>query len=161
MPPIRDKLYQLAFKIAQSGLIVFAFIFRPATKGVNIAVWQGDRLLIIKNSYYHKYTVPGGYVKPGENPRAAAIRELAEEVGIRVEPDQLKFVQDYRFKSNYKRETVSLFKLQLKTLPQIRIDNREVIWAGFLSPEEALARSLSLPARQYLTSIEKCIPPSL
>ncbi len=31
---------------------------------------------------------PGGHVEPGETPRRAIIRELAEELGIAVEPTQ-------------------------------------------------------------------------
>jgi len=148
--PIPDKYYQLFYRVAQAGMIAFAFVFRPATKGVNLAVWREGEILIIKNSYYHKHTLPGGYVKPGEAPGPAAVRELEEEVGLHVSPGRLKRFRAYRFKSHYKRETVTLFELHLKTAPTIRVDNREVIWAGFLSPTEALSLNLAMPVRRYL-----------
>ncbi len=37
----------------------------------------------------------GGHVDPGEEPDAAAYRELAEETGIRVEPPGLELWQEY------------------------------------------------------------------
>ena len=115
MPPLPDKLYRLFYKVAQGGLIAFAFVFRPATRGVNIAVWQDGKILIIKNSYYHKYTLPGGYVKSGEKSRIAAVRELREEAGLATVPNRLRHVGPYRFQSLYKRETVDVFELILKT----------------------------------------------
>lgn len=150
MLSIPDQLYQLFYKIAQAGLVAFAFVFRPATKGVNIAVWQDGKILIIQNAYQKKYTVPGGYVKPGEDHRATAVRELEEEVGLTAWPNQMRHAKMIRYQDQYKRETVHLFELHAEKPVSINIDNREVIWAGFLSPEEALALNLTIPVREYL-----------
>ncbi|MEZ0094682.1 NUDIX hydrolase [Streptacidiphilus sp. EB129] len=35
------------------------------------------------------WEVPGGHLDPGERPVAAAVRELAEETGLRLQPSQL------------------------------------------------------------------------
>lgn len=38
------------------------------------------------------YMFPGGHVEEGEMPLAAAVRELKEELGITVQPDNLTFL---------------------------------------------------------------------
>jgi len=39
-------------------------------------------VLLVDPSYKQDFEVPGGYVEPGESPRAACIREVHEELGI-------------------------------------------------------------------------------
>ncbi|WP_281260525.1 NUDIX domain-containing protein [Pseudosporangium ferrugineum] len=42
------------------------------------------RILLVKPSYKDGWEIPGGYVEPGESPRAACIREIEEEIGLSV-----------------------------------------------------------------------------
>ena len=44
-----------------------------------------------------------------------------------------------------------IFELHCKEEPAVRVDGREVIWAGFLPPEQALAWGLVSPVRRYLS----------
>jgi 8-oxo-dGTP pyrophosphatase MutT (NUDIX family) len=50
------------------------------------------RVLVVKAHYKHYWSFPGGVVDAGETPRLAAVRETAEEVGLLVDADALKFV---------------------------------------------------------------------
>ena len=42
------------------------------------------RILLVKPGYKDGWEIPGGYVEPGESPRAACNREIAEEIGLSV-----------------------------------------------------------------------------
>jgi 8-oxo-dGTP pyrophosphatase MutT (NUDIX family) len=42
-------------------------------------------LLLVQHTYRHRWGVPGGLLEKGEDPRAAARREVFEETGIRIE----------------------------------------------------------------------------
>lgn len=148
-----NKLIHWVYKLTYAGAIVFSFVFRPAVRGVNVAIWRKGELLLVINSYRKVYTLPGGYVKSGENPKAAAVRELEEEIGLRPYPNQLKHVRQCTFTADYKRETVDIFDMTLDKNAYIAIDNREVVWAGFMPPAKALSKKLSLPARQYLDDL--------
>ena len=47
------------------------------------------RVLLVKPTYKDGWDIPGGYVEPGETPREACEREVAEELGIRPKIGQL------------------------------------------------------------------------
>ena len=55
---------------------------------VGVAVFREDRLLLVRRvgePGRGRWTVPGGYLDIGEDPRAAAAREVAEEAAVEVE----------------------------------------------------------------------------
>ncbi|MEV5211652.1 NUDIX hydrolase [Micromonospora sp. NPDC053740] len=39
-------------------------------------------VLLVRPSYKNHWDIPGGYVEPGESPRAACVREIEEELGL-------------------------------------------------------------------------------
>jgi 8-oxo-dGTP diphosphatase len=43
-----------------------------------------DRVLLVHPTYKDHWDIPGGYVEPGESPRAACIREIQEELGLSI-----------------------------------------------------------------------------
>ncbi|MFI6823241.1 NUDIX domain-containing protein [Micromonospora sp. NPDC050187] len=45
---------------------------------------EEGRVLMVKPSYKDFWDIPGGYVEPGESPRAACVREMEEELGLRT-----------------------------------------------------------------------------
>lgn len=56
-------------------------------EGRVLMVWERDR---------ECWELPGGGIEPGESPRAAAVRELWEETGQRVAPEELRFAAHTR-----------------------------------------------------------------
>jgi ADP-ribose pyrophosphatase YjhB (NUDIX family) len=45
------------------------------------------RLVMVERDDGHGWALPGGYVDPGETPAAAAVRELGEETGLLLYPE--------------------------------------------------------------------------
>ena len=145
-----DSAYQLAFNIAYRLHLAWTFLFRPESHGVWVAAWFEGNLLLIKNSYRQSLTLPGGGLERGETRPAAAMRELREEVGIRARPEELRFWGQYQSTVEYKLDHINVYEIQLSHLPDIQLDNREVSWGQFCSPEQARHIELFPALRSYL-----------
>ena len=150
MSDLIDKLFRIFYVVAYRVLLCLWYILKPTTRGVYIAVWNNRKILIIKNSYRKTYTCPSGGIKQHEKGRAAAVRELREEVGLSVEPDRLRFAGEYTCRNEFKQDTVSFFEIRFPVQPPVKKDNREVIWAKFMDVEKAMELPLSPLLEAYL-----------
>jgi len=128
------------------------FFTRPTVYGVYIAVWHQEELLIIKNSYKRRFTIPCGRIKRGEDSAEAAVRELKEEVGIEVEKSRLKPIGEYTAKHNYARDVGKFFEIEMTELPAVCVDNREVVLAQFMSLDRVLKLKLNPTLAAWLNS---------
>jgi ADP-ribose pyrophosphatase YjhB (NUDIX family) len=55
------------------------------TVGAICMIEHDGRLLLVRQSYRKRWGVPGGLLQRGETARAAAVREVREEVGLAIE----------------------------------------------------------------------------
>jgi len=58
------------------------------------ALFDGDRILLVREASDGKWTLPGGWADPLDRPRAAVEREFAEEAGLAVRAVRLAAVWD-------------------------------------------------------------------
>jgi len=147
---LMDPLARVAFRGAYSLARVYWFARRPLTQGACVAVWQGQRVLLILNSYKRTFTLPGGNRHAGEPWPTAAARELREEVGVLVEPSWLHEVFETTSTDEYKRDHVYFFEWEVAVEPEVHVDRREVTWGAFVDAAEALKLPLAPVVRAYL-----------
>ena len=145
-----DALWRLAYRVAFRFQLVYWRIRRPRITGAYVAVWRGDELLCIRNSYRRRYSLPAGGLARGEQPIDAAIRELREEVALEARPDELHFFGEIVSHAGNAEDHAHFYELRRDGELDFRVDGREVVWAGFLSPREALDRGVVDVVRQYL-----------
>ncbi len=63
---------------------------------VRMAVFEQDRILLVRERADGLWAMPGGYVDVGDTPAEAAVRETWEEAGVRVRTSRLVGVFDRR-----------------------------------------------------------------
>jgi 8-oxo-dGTP pyrophosphatase MutT (NUDIX family) len=112
--------------------------------GITVAVWVGERVLLVQHSYKPGLRLPGGSVRSGEDHCLAAARELQEEVGLAVPLNDLHLVCPFQntYGTNY------LYEIELTVEPKLTVDRREIISACFAPIEMARDRNQRL--RSYL-----------
>jgi len=145
-----DRSWRAALFVGFRLRLVMWYWTRPVVRGAHVAVWHGERVLLIRNSYRKHYSFPAGGVKRGERPIEAAARELREEVGIAVPPETLRYAGELVEASRYAEDHAHFYELRFDEEPALRIDRREVVWARFLPVDEAAGHSLVRVVRRYL-----------
>ena len=152
MRTIMDRFWRLAYRVGFRAARLWWRVRRPDHDGAVVAIWlDDDRILAVQQSYRSNLSWPGGGIRRGEEPREAARRELREELGLEVRPDDLVLARETVVEWDIRREHVRVFELRLHGEPVLRIDNREVVAARFVEPQVLLAEPVLPPfIRTYL-----------
>jgi 8-oxo-dGTP diphosphatase len=145
-----DACCRLGYRLAFAGLRVWWWLRRPDATGAVVALWSGDSLLLVRTSYRRRWELPGGGVRAGESPLAAALREAREEVGIALDPARLKppLVIDYRFEHRHDR--VHLYESELVPGVAPKVDRREIVAARYFDRFERPRVRVTPLVRRYL-----------
>ena len=116
-------------------------LLRQRTRGVKVMLFNpAGELLLVRNSYGNTdaWVLPGGGIRPWEEPIAAARREVREELG--VEADKLNFVAAYRSSDEGKSDSIDLFTAQCAA--PVKSGNFEIAETRYF-PANALPDNIS------------------
>jgi ADP-ribose pyrophosphatase YjhB (NUDIX family) len=122
--PVTLTLRRLGYRFAYRVLQVFWFIARPPKQGVKCLVTCRDRVLLVRHTYGNRaWDVPGGAIKRGELPLAAARREMGEELGL----SGVEWIDigEIRGNVNHRRDTIHCFRAEMCE-PSLTIDRGEL-----------------------------------
>ncbi len=145
-----NALARLGYRIAYLAARGWWFIRRPRTFGSVVAVWCDGELLLVRTSYRAQYSLPGGFVRPGETALDAALREVEEELHLQLSPETLTLRWHGLTAFEHRRDTTTIWEIVLDQRPSFHVDGREVIWAGWRTAAQARSLPVSPPVRAYL-----------
>ncbi|MGA7781683.1 MAG: NUDIX hydrolase [Paraburkholderia sp.] len=144
-----DSVWRLVLRLGFRLARIWWSLRRPHHEGALVAIYVGQGLLLVRSSYRAEWNFPGGSVHPGETPEEAAQREMDEEIGLSSHPlvaaGSASGIWDGR------RDRVHFFELHLDQLPDLRLDNREIIGAQLVSPEELDGMAVTEAVAAYLS----------
>lgn len=101
---------------------------------------DAGRLLLVRKHGTTKFMQPGGKLEPGETFAAAAVRELEEELGIRVDESGLTDLGRWYGAAANEADTfidAGIFSCSVRQAPVAAAEIEEVLW---LHPDEASTR---------------------
>lgn len=132
----------------------------PAHLGANcILTWDG-RLLLERRRDSDTWGLVGGGVKKWETPEQAMVREIWEELGLRIRPERLRKRKVYGEPGRIAafqdgsvwRMVIVVYELELDTEPAIRI-SAESKEARFFTKDEV--KNLEIPVT-HSDIVEEC-----
>lgn len=126
---LTDRLYRVLYRCGYRAMRLWWRVSPPGHTGVAVLIFHQGRVLAVRHSYRQGLGIPGGRMDPGEVPEQAAIREIREELGLDLSNAGLVYLQHVR--------NTHYYRAVLDREPVIRIDNREIIEAIFLTPAQA------------------------
>ena len=107
------KFLNLPLRLVFSGMNrlrkAIWYFTRPESFGAHAFAFTPARaIILVKLRYARGWRLPGGGVKAGEDPGAAVLRELAEEIGMTAHGD-VRLASELQDRADFKRDTSSLF----------------------------------------------------
>jgi 8-oxo-dGTP diphosphatase len=147
--PIR----RLGYRGAYTGLRLYWFLRHPGTAGVKCVLTDGDLILLVRHSYGPRgWDLPGGALRSGEPPEAAARREMNEELGIAIH--DLFDLGEVLVHAEHRHDRVHFFTAELRA-PKLSLDPGELVAADWF-PRGDLPSELG----RYARSIIATLPPA-
>lgn len=143
--PLPRPLARFVFRAAARGIALYNRAFHPRVRGAGVFVRHGDRILLVRSTYQSWWGLPGGRVDRGEEPIAAAARELREETALNVAPEALTHLGDLELDHNNIHDHVSFFELRCEREPSVSCDGVEIAELRWANEEELRALKLWPP----------------
>jgi ADP-ribose pyrophosphatase YjhB (NUDIX family) len=141
------------YRIAYGLLRVAWFLTRPHTRGVKCVVCCGGEVALVRHTYGRRHwELPGGFVRPWEEPVRAAHRELFEELGLR----ELKLTElgTIELRLDYKHDTLFGFSTLVDN-KFLEVRSAEIAEAGWFAIDalprpagDSVARIVELERRR-------------
>lgn len=139
------RLVRVAMTALQKLRRAWWFVAQPTTRGVQAAAFtQAGKVVLVRHSYAPGWRLPGGGVKRGETPEAAALRELKEEIGL-SSWREIRHVLDFEHRPDFRRGTGTLFRLDdVRYAPRRSLEIEET---GEFDPADLPAEATGLTRR--------------
>lgn len=105
-------------------------------------VRDDGRVLTVRKRGTQRYMLPGGKPEPGERPIDTAVREVREELGIEITPDELELLG--AFDSHAANEAghalrATVFLARRTVYPVVQAEIDDLRWTDPSSPDETEA----------------------
>jgi 8-oxo-dGTP pyrophosphatase MutT (NUDIX family) len=123
-------------RVRTGAHLFVAGVRRRITLGARVALFDGDRVLLLRHTYLPDWHFPGGGVEPGETAAESGAREMIEETGIEA-TGRLGLVGLYHNRNGATvRDHVALFLGREFRVARPFRPNHEIAAIGWFGPAD-------------------------
>lgn len=108
---------------------------RRMVLGARVAVFEGDKVLLLRHTYLPGWHFPGGGVEPGETAGDAAAREMLEETGLAPRGALTLFGLYHNMHEATNRDHLALFTCRAFDVARVFAANAEIAEIGWFAPD--------------------------
>ena len=127
----------LAFDLGEEGELASLEQVVPCAFSL-VLVWHEGRCLLVFDRWKQSWELPGGAREVGETPREAALREVAEETGERLESLEYLGVVRIRLAADEREELGAIYQTSID-MPQSFVPNDEIEKVIWWNPADPIA----------------------
>ncbi len=138
VPP---RAMRLIYRVAAPLAHIFWAVTRARMRGAKCVLLRGDaerrEVLLVRHTYGNRrvWGLPGGLLKRGEEPIDGMLRELEEELGIRLADASELCVRDLRIFGHVDRVHFYLCELGDRS-PELELNGAEIARADWFAIED-------------------------
>jgi 8-oxo-dGTP pyrophosphatase MutT (NUDIX family) len=133
-------------------------IKRHVTLGTRIVLIDGNKVLLVRQTYLPGWHFPGGGVEAGETAQAAGARELEEETGYRARGPMALHGLFLVINKTTNRDHIAVFVCRQHELLHKVSANREIAEVGWFAAD-ALPETTTPPTARRVAEIFSGAPP--
>ena len=131
----------------------------PRKRGISqlLLCDPADRVLLCQLTYKRDWDLPGGVIEVGESPRTGLVREVAEELGLELEPGALLLTDWLPPWGGWDDALCLVFDggtHPADIIDRMTKDPREIKGVAFCTPEEVTQRAADFTARRIAAALE-------
>lgn len=136
-----NRLRRWCLRILYLVAKIYWWLCNPVYRGAKVVITCGNEMLWVRHSFDPSYwTFPGGTIEKDEEPKDTAIREVQEEVGIKLV--EVVPIGSFKNRGDHKKDTVYCFHAEVvtKDLSLNDIELSEAKWFPIDTPPENMGQ---------------------
>lgn len=146
---LKNKLYKTLLFFAR----IYWRIFKPVTYGARIMIICKNKILLVQPRTLKYWNLPGGGINKKEGPEKGALREIREELGIKLDKADY-LLGTYTSNAEGKKDTVYIFvkKIEEEIVPKIDIEIGQAGYFNIESLPETTTKPTKYRIQEFLSN---------
>lgn len=154
MKNFQEKVKNIIFAIVLFCAKLYWRIFKPKTYGSRVLLVCNNKFFLVKPRGGDYWNLPGGGINRNEKPELAAMRELYEETGLKIESiDYL--LGRYTSRDEAKRDNIYVYIKKVDSnfiengVLNLEIELQDVKWFGYNNLPETITKRTKYRIDEY------------